>query len=57
MGGNCSPLFHVGYGHVQTFQNLGGGGAKALLAPPNENLGGAVPLISTGSGPHALLYE
>ena len=50
-GGDCSPLFFVCYGHVQTFQNLGGG-PNALLAPPNENLGGPVPLVSTGSGPH-----
>ena len=38
-GGNCSPLFHIGYGHVQTFQNWGGG-AKSIVGPPNENLGG-----------------
>ena len=31
-----------------------GGGPKPLLAPPNENLGGPVPLVSTGSGPHVL---
>ena len=45
-------MFYVCYGHVQTFQNLGG--PNALLAPSNENLGGPVPLVSTGSGPHAL---
>ena len=28
------------------------GGPKPLLAPPNGNLGGPVPLVSTGSGPH-----
>ena len=28
------------------------GGPNALLAPPNENLGGPVTLVSTGSGPH-----
>ena len=48
--GDCSPLFYVCYGHVQTFQNLGG--PNALLAPSNENLGGPLPLVSTGSGPH-----
>ena len=52
-GGDFSPLFYVCYGHVQTFQNLGG--PNALLAPSNENLGGPVPLVSTGSGPHASL--
>ena len=50
--GDCSSLFYVCYGHVQTFQNLGG--PNALLAPSNENLGGPVPLVSTGSGPHDL---
>ena len=48
--GDCSRMFYVCYRHVQTFQNLGG--PNALLAPSNENLGGPVPLVSTGSGPH-----
>ena len=37
------------------------GGAKSIVGPPNESWGGAVTLISTGSGPHGatqhLLYE
>ena len=33
------------------------GGPNALLAPSNENLGGPVPLVSTGSGPHATILN